>query len=126
MKIFVSRNAPNNVNFDDDHIYRRWSGKWSDNKLKQTFQDIKNDYLEASKVNENVVIHTSNVFFLNCFTDEEAQEYFYILNNDGKEIKLFSFEDMQEKLTMMGPGEVVADTIIDDVDGENSLVNRNV
>ena len=67
--------------------------------------------LNASFCKDSHRCHTYYVSLLNYLTDDEAKDSIYVFVPSRSELKLlFSHPDMKEKLTMMGPGEAIADT----------------
>ena len=58
---------------------------------------------------KDVVCHTLNPLIVNYFTDDFAKEYLWIIDEEGNHINMGADESMLEKLTVLGPGEVVCD-----------------
>lgn len=68
------------------------------------------DAIVEESHHKDIVIHTFNPGFLNWFVDDVAVSSFYLINDKGEDELLFSYKALLEKLSFMGPGEVVVDT----------------
>ena len=58
---------------------------------------------------KDVVCHTINPWAINYFDDDFAKEYLWIIDEEGNHINMGADNYMLEKLTVLGPGEVVCD-----------------
>lgn len=111
-KVYVSRQKPiyeqgvHNLCLNDERMSKLWSNGVS-------FEKIVDDYLNSVYFNH---MHTYNPLVLNYFTNDDAIDLFYIYNHTHSvEARLFRIPAMMEKLSVMGPGEVVADTNVDEL-----------
>lgn len=110
-KVYVSRQKPvfhgaNELCLNDERMSKMWSADIS-------FRTIICDFMNSVYFSH---MHTYNPLVLNYFTDEEAMEMFYIYNaKHDVETRLFRIPFVMEKLNVMGPGEVVADTDVDNL-----------
>lgn len=67
-----------------------------------------NTFVKIHKDKE-YIFWTMNPLLINFLTDEEAKQCVWVITNDGKEFNIKDDASMMEKLTVMGPGEVLAD-----------------
>lgn len=96
-----------------------YDDQWLSEKLNELYLDynipeyrIYITLLQLIKDRE-ISVHSHNVILFNMMKDEEAKEHIYFYSLKDKKIKKFFDNDTTlEKLTILNPGEVIADTFI--------------
>jgi len=104
VKLYFGRKPEGAMSIDDLFIgFLQKHQYLIDHAVDDLVDCIKNFYLPTK------VFHTFNPLIPNFMDDEPASQLMWMLGPDGTHIHMCEDEHMMEKLSFMGPGEVLCD-----------------